>query len=163
MVLTEDTRIARHEAAHAIAALEFGGTVQKIDLDAQNSPNGLGAAHVSHEDPRSLAGQRREQLTMIALIVICAGAANDALELSELLQTAWSNQAGDQLAATNLLVQLGVPTVEHDALIEKALDSASDFVKSQRCAIIFLGKLVVRKRVVRDKEIMRCYRTHKVD
>ena len=47
MALTEDTLIARHEAAHAIAALEFRGMVEKIDLDGQSSPTGLGAAHVA--------------------------------------------------------------------------------------------------------------------
>jgi hypothetical protein len=98
----------------------------------------------------------------VALIVICAGTANDALENQESLECAWAQQAdGDGKAATALLNELGIPIADHNRLIEDALQRATALVNALRPAIISLGELVIRKGIARDKQIKRRYNKHK--
>jgi hypothetical protein len=152
----EQHRIACHEAAHALAArefAEFGSEVADIDLDAQVSAKGLGATSVKLPDP-SAYEDHRNRVAMMSLIIVCAGAASDAAELSEPLLQAWAYQEGDQSVATQVLDRARIPKAERESLTEEALKTAASFVEGKRDDIHALADLLLEKRRLSKADVL---------
>jgi hypothetical protein len=105
--MDDRTRVAYHEAAHAVLAYRLGGHVLEpgIDIDAPSSVTGAygraGVTVFAHDDRLD----EREQQTAVkhSVAIMCAGAASDAKILGRNLPDALAHQPGDEKAARELL------------------------------------------------------------
>ena len=156
--VSELQRIARHEVAHALAAHAFAAAglgPGDIDLDAQLSANGLGAAHVTLANPSGHEGRQAQvNAAMMSLIVICAGAASDAAERREPLLQAWAYQEADQAMATRVLDVAKILPAERNSLTGEALNNAAEFVEQMRDDIHSLARLLMEKRRLSKEDVL---------
>ena len=145
--MTEEKRIAFHEAAHVVVGLEMGlrASVAGIDLKYTNAATGAqgGAAMTVYviDDLRSLSGAALEteqkaahHHLMANLLVVAAGAAADAKLLGKDPWIAYQEQSSDLERAKEFLDRMAFEDGEAltPAYLQKSVERAADCLADVR-------------------------------
>jgi hypothetical protein len=145
--MTEERRIAFHEAAHVVVGLEMGlgASVAGIDLKYTNAATGAqgGAAMSVYEidDLRSLSGAALETAQeaarhhlMANLLVVAAGAAADAKLLGTDPWIAYQEQSSDLARAKEFLDRMAFEDGEAltPAYLRQSVEQAADCLADVR-------------------------------
>lgn len=136
--MEQRSRIAHHEAAHAVIAMMVGlpAPTEGIDIDAENpDTGGLGrvlAMLFEIDDLSGLSGPELKNAQALQLrdagsnlMAILAGAASDARLLGDSLANAMAHQPSDKALAVGVLTRMAVPAEDHeDAMLGQITDAA---------------------------------------